>query len=166
MENKIVEKYGEQFTLTIYLGITIIVDADDYIQAVKICKEFHNWFKLDSTKVLISNYQDDVDIKASFCRSSDLTSDKKPILVRFRDVKYKEFQGAYIHKCLIRYLCEWCDFKYSRIVDKIINMANEEIRLRNITIEDKLKEMEENLEKLRITNKELARENNDLNDKY
>ena len=45
-------------------------------------------------------------------------------------------------------------------------MTNEELRLRNITIEDKLKEMEENLEKLRITNEELARENNDLNDKY
>ena len=43
-------------------------------------------------------------------------------------------------------ICEWCDFKYSRIVDKIINMTNEEIKLRNITIEDKLKEMEENLD--------------------
>ena len=86
------------------------------------------------------------DIKASFYRPSDRTSDKKPILVRFRDVKYMEFQGAYIHKCLIRYLCEWYDFKYSRIVDKIMNMTNEEIKLRNISIEDKLKEIEENLD--------------------
>ena len=45
-------------------------------------------------------------------------------------------------------------------------MTNEEIKLRNITIDDKLKEMEKNLEKLRLTYEELVRENKDLNDKY
>ena len=166
MENKVIEKCGEQFTLTTYLGITIVIDSDEYIQAAKICKdtgkEFHAWYKLDSTKELISNYQEDVDIKASFYRTEDHPSDKNPDLIRYRDIKYQEFQGAYIHKCLIRYLCEWCDFKYSRIVDKIINMINEEIKLRNITIEAKLKEMKETLEKLRLTNKELTEKNEEL----
>ena len=86
------------------------------------------------------------DIKATFERRSDPSVGEKPILVRKRDAKYQEFQGHYIHKCLIRYLCEQCDFKYSRILDKIINMTHEEIKLRNISIEDKLKEIEENLD--------------------
>ena len=46
-----------------------------------------------------------------------------------------------------------------------MNMTDEEIKLRNISIEDKLKEMEENLEKLKITNKELLQENTEINEK-
>ena len=33
MENKIVEKCGEQFKLTTYLGIKIVIDSNEYIQA-------------------------------------------------------------------------------------------------------------------------------------
>ena len=114
MENKVVEKYGEKFTLTTYLGVTLVIDMDDFILGAKICKDngkqFKNWLKLESTKEAISNYQNDDDIKDTFRRRLKLTGDEKPVLIKYRDIKYQEFQGAYIHKCLIRYLCEWCDF--------------------------------------------------------
>ena len=82
MENKIVEKCGEQFTLTTYLGVTLIIDEDDFILGAKICrdngKEFKNWLKLESTKEAISNYQEDVAIKACFRRRQNCPTMENP----------------------------------------------------------------------------------------
>ena len=54
MENKIVEKCGEQFTLTTYYGITVIIDSDEFFQATKICKDngqrFNDRLRLENSK--------------------------------------------------------------------------------------------------------------------
>ena len=159
MQKRVIEYANETFTETTYMEISVIVDSNGYYQASKICKdnnkEFKYWKRLERTVEILNKYSELLKFPIEG-RGEDFT--RRPIrcLLYKRSGKYHQFQGWYIHFKLVNDLCMWCDIDYAIKVNEIIDMYNEELHLRNITLEDKMKEMNNELEKYRneIQNKD------------
>ena len=109
MEKKIIEFNGEIFIETTYMGIPVIIDSNDYYQVSSICKDydkFKRWITLEHTKDLILAYK------------NKNISEENLELIKYRPKCFQNFQGTYIHKCLVHHLCEWCNPDYSIIISK------------------------------------------------
>ena len=74
--------------------------------------------------------------------------------------EYKWMNGTYIHKCLIHQLLSFIDPIYAFKINTLIDMIDEEIHLRNITLEDKLQEVKDNLESLKDLHEKSGRSEN------
>ena len=164
MENKIQKKEiiycDEKFIETTYMGISIIKDSNGYYQASKICKDnkkkFKDWKRLERTTEILEKYSKRLEISTEYPGGESSPRPMRCLLYK-RSGKYHQFQGWYIHSKLLNELCTWCDIDYAIKVNEIIDMYNEELHLRNITLEDKMKEMNDNLEKLRLENQLLKK---------
>ena len=64
------------------------------------------------------------------------------------------YRGIYIHRDLVNFLCMHINFEYAIKVTHIMNMIDEEIHLRNITLETKIKEQDAEIERLKQKSKE------------
>ena len=165
MENKsiikkIIKFNGEEFTETTYMGITVIIDSNGYYQANKICKDnkkdFYDWRRMGRTIELLEKYSKKLNIFIKI-RNREFPVPKNTCLLYKRTGEYHDFQGWYIHPKLINELAMWCDIDYAILINEIVDVINEEVKLRNITLEEKISEMKETVEALKI-DKEIQNE--------
>ena len=163
MKKNIIEFNDEKFNESSYNGISVIIDSNGYYQASKICrdnnKEFKHWMENKSTIELLNIYAEILNLSIKpVGRNSDLPLTS--VLLYKRGPTYDNFiRGYYIHPKLVNALCMWCNLRYAVIVNEIMDMMNEELHLRNITLENKMKEMNINIEKLKIEKEVLTNEN-------
>ena len=161
MKKNIIEYNNEIFIETTFMGISVITDSNGYYQASKICKDnnkkFKRWMELEHTKNIILAYKDENLTENPWADINGLGENLQ--LIKYREINYQKFRGAYIHECLVHHLCEWCDLKYAITISKMIILTNKELHLRNITLEEKVKEMNNNLEKLTLEKEILSNEN-------
>ena len=154
MQEEVIECNGEKFYKTTYNGISVIRDSNGYYQASKICKDnnkrFKNWIILERTNELLGFYENEFKNEPKFKgQDSAPRLDLKLLFKRHENFEIS-IRGWYIHPELVHHICEWCDLKYAIKVARIMNMINEELKQRNIELEDKINEMTKRLEKLEL----------------
>lgn len=71
------------------------------------------------------------------------------LLFEFREGFTGKVSGMYVHPLLVNYVCMWANEEYSTKVDLIMNLINEELHLRNITLETKIEEMQDEIRYLK-----------------
>lgn len=140
-------------------------ESDGYINATKFCKQFNKEFKdfmkdgqferiardfyefLQKTKVSEKSLRpQNIDETTKVPQISGEPS----VIENFRafyitNTGANEVRGTYVHPLLISRVAYWASEKYSFYVDYIMNQINTELHLRNITLEQKIKEQEEQL---------------------
>lgn len=146
------EKYvenGEEFDFTTYNDITVIVHVKSgYCNAGKICSDNGKEFKLLNRN---QGFQRKISIVSSLVQPN--TSE---ILLDLTKGFSNKVKGTYVHPLLVNYICMWANEKYAFKVDLIMNTINEELHLRNMKLNDKINEMEENVRMLKELNKDLC----------
>lgn len=141
-------KTNEIFKISTYNNdiSVIIYEKNGYYNATKICndnnKKLKNLIRNVSWKRFLEAY-----LK---CEPAQNISD---IIIELDEGYLNELKGTYIHPSLINYVCEWCNYEYAVKVSKIMRTINEELHIKNITLDQKINELEENLKNL---NEELA----------
>ena len=160
MQEDVIEYKGEKFFKTTYNGISVIRDSNGYYQASKICrdndKDFYEWKRNERTNRLIQIYSNTLRITDK--SGTENSRFRNTELFYKKTGEFHEFQGYYIHRKLVNDLCMWCNLEYAVKVNEIMDLIDEELNIRNLNLETKIKEMEENLNKLKIENDELRME--------
>ena len=151
MENKIIKYGDEEFIETIYNEISVIVDSNGYYQGSKICKDnekdFYGWMRSKKTQELIEKYEKYLNKN----KTANLRSRNINLIYKKTNVPV-QLRGFYIHPKLVHNLCEWCDIEYAIKVAEIMDLINEQIKIRNVNLEFIVDELKE-------TNKKLKEEN-------
>lgn len=80
--------------------------------------------------------------------SNQITNEDLYFEVKLRGNDTKWIAGTYIHEIMLNKLLMHVNDNYAIKISYLINMINEELRLRNITLEQKIVEKEEELKKL------------------
>ena len=153
MDNQKIISNGETFIKTSYHGISVVVDENGYFNASKICmdnkKRFKDWKKDKRSRELLQKY-------SNFLRKSietgvgEFSHTELPLILN-KNIGYNnETKGFYIHFKLVHDICNWCDLDYAIQVGEIMDMLNHENQMKNITLENTIKEMAERIEKLEI----------------
>lgn len=146
------EKYminGEEFDFTTYNDITVIIHVKSgYFNAGKICADNNKKFN-----DLSRNQSFQRKIQALLSWSGKLDHELLLDLTKGYSNKVK---GIYVHPLLVNYICMWANEEYAFKVDVIMNTINEELHLRNIKLNEKIDEMEENVRLLKELNKDLC----------
>ena len=163
MENKfitkkIIKSNGHEFEETSFYDISVIKHVETgYYNANHICKSNKNKFE----NIKRNQYWDEYSIKLK--ENSKISADSKMsqhIFDENTDISFEildvsnEFRGTYIHPLLLNFLCEHVDYNYAIKISYLMLLQNEEINLRNMTLEDKIIEVEETVEALK-ENKEI-----------
>lgn len=146
------EPTKEEFVLTSYNDISVLVyTKNNYYNATKVCKEtdknIYHLYKNKSWETYV-------------LKVSSLLGIPSSDLILELDKNYNnKVSGTYIHPKLMNYVCQWCNIDYSIKVDNLMNMINEELHLRNITLNERLQEEEMLIEQLknRIENENLPK---------
>ena len=161
-----IKYHGETFREVKYLNISVIIDSNGYYQASKFCKDtgkgFIDWLRLVRTTELMNMYSQ----KLGLPIENRLGEESHLALMTNRNGKFHQFKGYYIHPKLVHHLCEWCNLMYAFKVAEIMELLDEETKLRNISLDEKMNEMSHELEQLKKRNEELESENDDLIIKY
>lgn len=155
-------------------------------------KEFREWLEIKSSKTLLSEYSSTLNltiIERDYSKIIDPENSpsrhktgtvlgsgepnnennnhitKTLPLIYMRPNTFQNYRGYYIHPDLVNALCMWCDIKYWIKVNRVMNLINEEIRLKNITLNDKISEMSNHIKSLEADKKRLITENELLQSK-
>lgn len=139
-----IESNGEIFTYCSYNSINIIQrNSDKYVNATKLCSQFNRVFrKIYDTKSWKEFYDE---------FQKNVSRPKKDGFIYEIKTGFKiELHGTYIHPKLINFVSFWASPKYAFIVSHIMDMINEELHIRNITLDQKINELEENLKDLNL----------------
>ena len=161
MENKfitrvVIKSNGNEFEKTSFYDISVIKHVKTgYYNANHICKSNKNKFE----NIKRNQYWDEYSIKlkenlkksADSKMSQHIFDENMDISFEILDVS-NEFRGTYIHPLLLNFLCEHVDYNYAIKVSYLMLLINEEIKLRNITLDDKLNEIKETVELLKNEN--------------
>ena len=137
-------KDGEKFYEDHYNGVRIIVrESDGYVNATRIAsdngkqKNFARFIESirwkEISKAFINHHL------------------KKEVVVSSIENAYipdthKDARGTYIHPKLIHFVAEWVNLDYAFKVAHIMDLLNEELHNRTITLEQKIAELERDLE--------------------
>ena len=58
------------------------------------------------------------------------------------------YKGTYVHPKMLNFICMWCNIEYATKVDHMMDLINDEIKLRQISFEQKISEQEESVKQL------------------
>ena len=134
-------KDGEKFYEDHYNGVHIIIrEKDGYVNATKMCddngKRFRNYIAIDEWKEI-----------ETFYSSSDPRWNSSGVpLYELRRGYAAKVTGYYIHPKLVHFVAHWCSIDYAFKVAHIMDLLNEELHNRTITLEQKIAELERDLE--------------------
>ena len=131
---------GERFYEDHYNGIRIIVrESDGYVNATKMCTDngrtFKYYIRWDRWKEIVSAFQEHV---------VDVNS--HPPLIELSKGYSNNVKGQYIHPKLVHFVAEWISIEYAFKVAHIMDLLNEELHMRTITLEQRIAELEQDLE--------------------
>ena len=126
MRKQIVEKNLVSFHIRTYNDSSEFASSgDNYYRVNKFCnddkKNFYNWLDLNRTQELLEKYKNLMEYK-----------DKELIYKINNHNIPSDLKKYYIHPNIVHHLYEWHDLDYSIKVSKIMNMINEESRIRNV----------------------------------
>ena len=159
-QNEIIE-HDKKFIISSYNSIEIIIDtATGYINATKLCngqgKDFRTFCKSIRFNELnkLFDSKNNPEQKCSSLKY-ELKSQFSPLI-----------RGQYIHPSYINFVCEWCSLSYAVKVAKIMNTINEEVHIRNISLQTEMDEMGAEVERLKSENKDLCSPINRLRGGY
>ena len=149
------EKDSDKFYEDNYNGIRIICrESDGYINATILCsdysdlKHFRHFLLTEKWQEIQENFHDFIGRKISYGLNCNGDLIKIPALYEVRKGKeYNSVNGYYIHPSLVHFVAEWCSIKYSFQVAEIMNNINQELHLRNISLEQKIEEYKKEVEK-------------------
>lgn len=130
------------FEITKYNDIEIIIDTTtSYINATKLCnsqgKDFRTFCKSKRFHALTKIFEENSDEQKCSVVKYELNS-------RFS----YEIRGQYIYPKYINFVCEWCNITYALKVAHMMDLINEELKLRQISFEQKISEQEELVKQL------------------
>ena len=134
-------KDGDRFYDDHYNDIRIIVrEKDGYINVTKMCsdngKRFRDYIKFDEWK----------EIEKIFQSSEGSGNSHRVPLYELRQGYPAKVTGSYIHPKLIHFVAHWCSIDYAFKVAHIMDLLNEELHNRTITLEQKIAELEQEIE--------------------
>lgn len=138
----IIESNNEIFKYCSYNEINIIQrNKDKYVNATKLCLQFNRVFrKIYDNKSWKDFYEE---------FQKTISRPRKDGFIYEIKTGYKfELHGTYIHPKLINFVAFWASSKYAFKVSYIMDIINEELYIKNITLDRKINEMEENLKDL------------------
>mgnify|MGYP003289531666 CR=1 FL=1 len=133
-------KDGEKFYDDHYNDVHIIVrESDGYINATKMGNDNGKEFK-----ALLRN-QEWTNILDKFA-SLWVGENSPPPLIELSKGYSNKIKGQYIHPKLVHFVAHWCSIDYAFKVAHIMDLLNEELHNRTITLEQKIAELERDLE--------------------
>lgn len=122
---------GEQFTRTTYNGISVIIDANGYYNASKICREndkqFTDWFRNKDAQEILQLYSEELKIDVVSRAENPLAGGA---LIYKREytgaqlIEYADFQGYYVHEEIVHHVANWANKRYAIKVARIMNAIN------------------------------------------
>ena len=152
MEKQELISNGEKFIKSTYNGVSVIVDENGYYNASKICRDnktkFMYWKKNDRTKKILQIYSKKLG-KSIEMGGLHLHTTELPLILNKNICYNNETRGFYIHFKLVNDICNWCNLEYAIKINDIMDMIDEESKLRNITIENKMEEMRDVINSLK-----------------
>lgn len=89
-----------------------------------------------------------------------LTEDDLIFEIKNQQGVHAWINGVYIHKWLFNHLLSMIDDDYALTIDEIVDLMDEELKLRNMTLEQKISEQEKTIETLKIKREESNRGHN------
>lgn len=133
---------NEEFEFTSYNNITVTIHVKSgYYNAGKICSDNGKmWKNLNPNQGFQRKVQ-------AISRVAGIPASE--LLFEFREGFSGKVTGTYVHPLLVNYVCMWANEEYSAKVDLIMNLINEELHLRNITLETKIEEMQDEIRYLK-----------------
>ena len=138
------EKYvenNEEFDFTTYNDITVIIHVKSgYYNAGKLCSDNGKRYPDLSRNQSYISYLDAVHKLVQKCTSG--------ILFEFNEGFSNKVRGTYVHPLLVDYICTWISPKYRIKVATIMNTINKELHLRNMKLDEKIKEMDDKVKDL------------------
>ncbi len=136
---------SEKSKTLILNNVTIVSRiTDNYINATQLCKagnkKFNDWFRIDTTKILISTLESETGIPAS-----QLVDIKKGNSLEFE-------QGSWVHPDLAIQLAQWLSPKFALQVSKWIRtlFSNSKVEVSLKLLKDKEKELEVKNKKIKL----------------
>ena len=155
MENKIITKKitkinNYAFEEMLFYDISVIKHIQTgYYNANHICKLNKTKFRIVKRSQYWTNYcevlQKELDENNEKIRGCNFA----PTKLMYKLNVSNGFKGYYIHPLLLNYLCEFVDYKFAIKVSRLMLIQNEEINLKNITLDEKINEMKEIVEALK-----------------
>lgn len=160
---------GDHFTKSSFLDIScirVVKGNETYYNVSKVCldngKDSIN--KITRNKYWIDYYTkvkelfkfdtknqciiEDSEQKEASDQFRDLTDDELIFAIK-GNVPNKEILGTYFHEILMNFFCEHVNLNYAVKASHLMVLVNEKLHLRNITLEEKIKEQEAYIEKLK-----------------
>jgi hypothetical protein len=134
LEYNIIKENNEEFKITTYNDISVIIHLKTgYYNAAKICSDNNKMFKNLNRN---TSFQEKMKLIKKFYNIQD------ELKYELNNIFTNRFSGTYIHPKLVNYVCMWADHIYALKVDQIMDLMNKELYKKNITLEDKIKELE------------------------
>ena len=150
------EKYvenNEEFDFTTYNDITVIIHVKSrYYNATKICKDNGKLFTNLNRNQGYQNkilYIEGVIQKRITRGLYDFVMYNKDPTFELREKFTGKVTGTYVHPLLVNYVCMWANEEYALKVDMIMNTINEELHLRNMKLDEKIEEMQDEIRYLK-----------------
>ena len=149
------EKYvenDEEFDFTTYNDITVIIHVKSgYYNATKICKDngklFTNLNRNQGYQNKISRIEGVIQKRITYDLCDFVIYNKNPTF-ELREKFTGKVTGTYVHPLLVNYVCMWANEEYALKVDMIMNIINKELHLRNMKLDEKIKEMDDKVKDL------------------
>lgn len=137
------EENGALFEITTYNDISVIKHVESgYYNIGRICSDNGKRYPDISRNQNYIRYLNTVSIAVGI-PTNKLTID---LSERFGN----KVKGTYAHPLITDYVCTWANPEYRVKVSMIMNMINEELHIKNIKLNDKINEMSEELEKMKV----------------
>ena len=151
------KKKKQEFVENSYNGVTIIIHSvTGYIYATKIgsdnnvnIRDFFN--KSPKWKEIERFWYENYDRESYSVVNQVNINPDGTLMPCYKLINgYKETRrGYYIHPDLVHFIIDRCNIMYAFKVSKIMNLINEELHLRNITLETKIEEMQDEIRNLK-----------------
>lgn len=139
-------KDGDRFYNDHYNDIRIIVrEKDGYINATRIATD-NGKQKNFSRFIDSARWNDIISTFRKQYLESEVLVDPMYILHSTIPDSHKDARGTYVHPKLIHFIAEWVSLDYAFKVSHIMDLLNEELHNRTITLEQKIAELEQEIE--------------------
>ena len=156
MNSSIIEYRGEVFTKTTYNDISVIIDSDGYYNASRICSDNDTRYRDIAKQQYWSDYINEL------TRGGYLSPARITKVYSDKDGYSNDVKGTYIHPKLVNYLCIHINYKYAIKVGEIMDLINEKTHQENTTLQDEIKTLNEEVDRLKVNNDALHEDNKNL----
>lgn len=180
-----IEYNGRSFYRSTFMDISVVRSDTMFYNATKICQDngydnfgrisrLENWkrhFNAMLTRCKINPISKKITRNQNLASGETseeiglipLTEDDLMFEIKNQQGVHAWINGVYIHKWLFNHLLSMIDDDYALTIDEIVDLMDEELQLRNITLEQKISEQEKLIQDLKDLHERSGRgKNHDL----